>query len=712
MDRTVSYLTPDPENIHILPAGIFLKQRYQLQRLLGQGGFGITYLGWDHQQQTYVAVKEFFPQSIVCRDCSRSLEVRCNTQSLVPNFQSSKQRFLREASALERFRDIPAIVEISDYFEENNTAYIVMEYIAGVELKDYVARRGGRLSVDETLKLLEPVFEALIHVHRAGLVHRDISPDNIMLSSREGAKLLDFGAVRSVEAPGVDKALSHSTEAILKHGFAPIEQYNTRGSLGPWTDEYALCATIYYCLTGKVPEQVTLRLSEQIDLNWGAIPGLDANRCKALEKGMSIQPRDRFPDIGQLYAALYHSQTEPVGKPPEDPPRKPWKKILTTLAAAVLVVAMAFGVWKAVETLPDGKPPKNDGGKTGGTTEKGPEIYRPGTDPTDPSVETEPDVPEETMPSGTEETAPSAPEGPAEEETYPSRDWINNVITADPIGALLGTKVEGDTLEDYEDARNKVRSVVFLDKVEGAPEKPHYLGAGFNDSVIGWIKWNNGYADLYIAAEGGIAAPESCDMMFAGCCNMVYIDFGNAFHTESCESMTGMFYGCYDLQELDLRGFDTSRVTNMREMFRCCESLTDLKLGSFNTSRVTTMQGMFRECKSLLDLDVRSFDTSRVTNMSEMFSTCSGLQHIDLRNFDTSSLTNMNYMFSACHSLRSPDLGSFDTSKVVYMAGVFAWCGALEDLSVSWDVSSVKDHTRFMESGKTINGRPWAEYFQ
>ena len=132
MEKTVSYLSVDPGNVHVLPNGTYLKRRYQIQKLLGQGGFGITYLAWDHKMQTNIAIKEFFPQSIVGRNCTLSLEVCCNTQNLIPSFHSSKQRFLREAQALEKFRDISAIVGIEDYFEENNTAYIAMEYIAGV----------------------------------------------------------------------------------------------------------------------------------------------------------------------------------------------------------------------------------------------------------------------------------------------------------------------------------------------------------------------------------------------------------------------------------------------------------------------------------------------------------------------------------------------------------------------------------------------------
>lgn len=669
MEKTVSYLSVDPQNIHILPAGIVLKQRYQIQNLLGQGGFGITYLGWDHLLQTPVAIKEFFPQSIVNRDCSRSLEVRCNTQNMVPGFHSSKQRFLREAQALEKFRDIPAIVGILDYFEENNTAYIVMEYVSGMNLKEYVDRKGGRLTVEETLKLLEPVFLALIHVHKSGLVHRDISPDNIMLSPQEGAKLLDFGAVRSVENPGVDKPLTHSTEAILKHGFAPIEQYNTRGSLGPWTDEYALCATIYYCLTGTTPEPVTLRLTESLKIDWAGISGLDENSCRALEKGMSIQPHDRFSNVEELYRALYLGATVKAPVQSGASLGKNLKIALVSLIAALLVLAL--GSWMLVDAFGGRNTDSDDSSKGGGGREpsvSGPEI-------------TPPENPSDMLPEPPE-SSPSKPS----EETVPDQDWIENVMVEEPLNVILNTNPDVNDISDYEECRGKVGTVTFLDNLDGMPETVYHLGEGGTDRVVGWTQWNGGYMDIYIAAEGGINASKACKNLFAGCVALRSIDFGGAFHTDGCDNMKWMFYKCYQLRSLDVSGFDTSRVT--------------------------MMQAMFRECGGLTELDVSTFDTSKVMNMAQMFSTCTSIEYLDLSNFDTSRVENMSQMFSACRSLRSVDVSSFDTSRVYNMEGVFAWCNNLEDMTLAWDVSGVTNYAMFMADGKTINGKPWLQYFQ
>ena len=309
---------------HQLQPGTLLQGRYKLGRVLGQGGFGITYLGWDTLMNMTVAVKEFYPTGTVFRRTELSRNVRCDNEAMEPHFEYSKERFLREANALVRFKDIPEVVDILDLVKENNTTYIVMEYVRGVDLAKYIQMKGGRLGVDETFRILKPVMEALAKVHRGGIVHRDISPDNIILDPMGGAKLLDFGAVRAVEDPDVDKGLNKSTEAILKQGFAPIEQYNTRGSLGPWTDEYAMCATVWYCLTGKVPVEASIRVSEGIDPDWGSIPGLPMHQQKALEKGFSCRAKDRYRSLDELLADLFPTAADrvPVSLPypAETPP--------------------------------------------------------------------------------------------------------------------------------------------------------------------------------------------------------------------------------------------------------------------------------------------------------------------------------------------------------------------------------------------------------
>ena len=289
---------------HQLPVGTRLRGQYIIGRALGQGGFGITYLGWDDYLDMPVAIKEFYPNAMVTRECTVSATVHCTTEQVLPNYNASMERFLREAKALAKLRDVPEVVGVHGFFEENGTAYIIMEYVKGVDLATYVARKGGRLSPEETFRILKPVMEALDMVHEADLVHRDISPDNIMLHPRGGAKLLDFGAVRNVEGAEAGKDMARSTEAILKHGFAPAEQYNSRGGLGPWTDEYAMCATVYYCLTGQIPPQAVERMLEDVEVDFN-IPGLPKHQQAALTKGMAIRAKDRHGSMKKLLEALF-----------------------------------------------------------------------------------------------------------------------------------------------------------------------------------------------------------------------------------------------------------------------------------------------------------------------------------------------------------------------------------------------------------------------
>ena len=343
-------------NRNHLPPGTILNDRYLIGRSLGSGGFGITYIGCDLRLELKVAIKEYFPTDKVQRISDVSLEVSVPSDLVEQSFQNGKERFLDEARVMARMDKQPEIVSVRDFFECNNTAYIVMEYVRGMDLAKYIAMKGGRLSPDETFRILRPIMEALAKVHKGGIVHRDISPDNIILDPMGGAKLLDFGAVRAVEDPDVDKGLNKSTEAILKQGFAPIEQYNTRGSLGPWTDEYALCATVWYCLTGTVPTEVSLRMAEGIDPDWSTIEGLPAHQQKALEKGFSCRAKDRYKSIDELLADLFPEETaqaapEPAKEAPVEraakkakAPEKSGKKFWTVFTTAILALWLVLAV--------------------------------------------------------------------------------------------------------------------------------------------------------------------------------------------------------------------------------------------------------------------------------------------------------------------------------------------------------------------------------
>ena len=290
---------------HQLPVGTVVGGQYTLGKVLGQGGFGITYIGWDHVLNQRVAVKEFFPSGHAGRDSRSTLEVTSYDNKSAHDFETNKRRFLREAESLAKLWNIPQIIKVLRHFEEHGTAYIAMEFAEGTDLRHYLKDHGRPMTMEELLDVLGPIIQALSHVHNADLVHRDISPDNIMVLPNGGAKLLDFGAARYVENADAEKDRNTSTQAILKHGFAPPEQYRSHGALGPWTDIYAMCATVYFCLCGKIPPESMSRMMGEADLNLDKIPGLTQQQKDALERGMALIPKARIRTAEELYQALF-----------------------------------------------------------------------------------------------------------------------------------------------------------------------------------------------------------------------------------------------------------------------------------------------------------------------------------------------------------------------------------------------------------------------
>lgn len=238
-----------------LPAGSILDGRYIVGRVLGEGGFGITYIAQDYNTKQLVAIKEHFPSMLVTR--TQRVQVQLISRSMAEDFQQGKEKFLAEAKTLSQFKGLENICDIYSYFEENGTAYFAMEYVQGVPLDAYIKKLGRTLKHDEALELLMPVMKALGHVHSRGLIHRDISPDNIMVRPEGGAMLIDFGAARYSMGEK-----SQSLDVVLKHGFAPMEQYTRHGRQGPYTDVYAMAATIYYALSGKILSDAVERSQE------------------------------------------------------------------------------------------------------------------------------------------------------------------------------------------------------------------------------------------------------------------------------------------------------------------------------------------------------------------------------------------------------------------------------------------------------------------
>ena len=293
------------ENLHCLRKGTRLIGRYTIEGVLGQGGFGITYLGMDELHEKPVAIKEFFPQGIVTRNIEYQDTVTVTFVGEKDNYEKGKERFLKEARTMAKFSKDKGIVKALDFFEINNTAYIVMEYLEGVTLKQYLAEN-KRIDAEDLVELLVPLIEALDEIHSQGLIHRDISPDNIMVLPDGRIKLMDFGAARDYTEFG-EKSLS----IVLKPGYAPPEQYQTHGVQGSWTDIYALCATMYKCITGENPPDAIERVMDDHlkKISAFGIPVLPQIE-EAIIKGMSVAANDRYQNVGDFCEDLYGGYEE------------------------------------------------------------------------------------------------------------------------------------------------------------------------------------------------------------------------------------------------------------------------------------------------------------------------------------------------------------------------------------------------------------------
>lgn len=313
--------------LHKLSIGTVLADKYEIISILGEGGFGITYRGRTNDGKD-VAIKEYFPSSFAWIDSISEARMNGSSVNSKPGeadnrdnmYSKGLRRFLGEGRLLKEFQYLDGVVKVYDCFEANDTAYIVMEYVEGITLKEYVTKQ-GTLSYKELVSLLSPVMHALIQIHRRGIIHRDISPDNILIGLDNRARLIDFGAVGIIAEDKVEelswsRAYGTGVNAsgktvILKTGYAPPEQYIESGNLGAWTDVYGLAATIYMGLTGIAPTDAVERLSggsavsddelRRVLFDKTDITGWQAD---AILSGLALSVDERYSDMEEFYNGL------------------------------------------------------------------------------------------------------------------------------------------------------------------------------------------------------------------------------------------------------------------------------------------------------------------------------------------------------------------------------------------------------------------------
>ena len=631
-----------------LKPGTILDGKYLVGEMLGQGGFGITYIGFDLLLEQKVAIKEYYPMStgMVSRENSTTV-VWSSAVMQKSGMEKGFDSFLKEARKMAKLGGIPGVVGVKSVFIQNETAYIVMDFIEGETLLKKLQREGP-MDYGTCISLMTPIMQALAEVHKHGIIHRDISPDNIMVQNDGRLILLDLGAAKDLDIQGKDGNVQ-SSQMVAKHGFSPVEQYGQAGKIGPWTDVYAMAATIYYCCTGVLPPSATDRT---IGDTLTCRPRLTKEEFDVLAFCMSVLPQNRPQNMDALLQIVTHPagktppvrdvpKTEPVRpetrnlQPPKPDPGRPLPKwLIPGIAAAVAVIALIISV-----------------GSGGKKSSPAPSVKAPAAQ----TVATEP-----------------APTAPMEVRTMAAAE-----LAFDEDAFFWGQ-------ERY--MRKDVKTLTFQSSLQNVPSSAWDVSEAGDGSVLAWM--DNG--DLYVAADGAIAPNSDASWLFHKFVNLKTINFGNCFVTSSVTRMSGMFGGCSSLTGLDLSCFETSAVTDMYGVFSSCGSLTHLDLTSFDTSNVTDMSSMFDGCRSLTSLDLTSFDTSSVTDMGSMFNDCMSLPHLNLTSFDTSKATDMAFMFSGCNSLTRLDLSNFDTSNVTNMLWMFGLCYDLTSLNLSsFDASAV-----------------------
>lgn len=325
---------------YLLAPGSMLLDRYIIGKAVGSGGFGNVYKAWDRKLETIVAVKEYYPQSIVNR-IPGTAEVVLVSGKNRKEFEYGKSRLLQEARNIAKFSSHKNIVNVFEFFEENNTSYMVMEYLHGMPLNKYLKECGGKLDTETATFVVSAVCDALLPLHKAGIIHRDISPDNIYVCENKVITLFDFGAAEFPDG-------KNELPVIVKQGFAPPEQYETENRQGAWTDIYALGASLYLLLTGEKPDaspnrKVLDELKSPMEVN----PEITEQLSNAVMKAMAIDMHMRFQNVSDFKKAI---QGDLKVIPVEKERKKRKKRRMLGLIATILVLAIGItGIFGVLE---------------------------------------------------------------------------------------------------------------------------------------------------------------------------------------------------------------------------------------------------------------------------------------------------------------------------------------------------------------------------
>ena len=538
-----------------LKPGTILDGKYLVGEMLGQGGFGITYIGFDLLLEQKVAIKEYFPMStgMVSRE-NRSMVVWSTAMMGKTGTQKGFDSFLKEARKMAKLGGIPGVVGVKSVFIQNETAYIVMDFIEGETLLKKLQREGP-MPFDTCLSLLTPIIQALAEVHEHGIIHRDISPDNIMVRPDGRLILLDLGAAKDLDIQGRDGNVQ-SSQMVAKQGFSPIEQYQRNASIGPWTDVYAMAATIYYCCTGILPPTAVDRI---VDDTLTCQPLLTQAQFDVLAYCMSIRAENRPKNM----TALLQMAVRPQGGQAEPPRAVPTPQPPTPVETVKALPQVSAAPAAAKPTYPTPTP----------SAPPQPEAPRPAPTAVKPAYQT-----------------PASPQSSQQKRSFPK--WLIPVAAVvvlllcifigsakkasatDTVYVMAPTPYNGTSYfwgqERY--LREDVYYVSFLSSLKSAPSDAWDMSDAGDGSILAWMSGNN----LYVASNGKIAPNPNASNMFGRFVNLKEINFGRNFDTSNVTNMSYMFYNCRSLTKLDLSYFHASSATNTTSMFKNCDMLKTL----------------------------------------------------------------------------------------------------------------------------------------
>jgi len=317
-----------------------LQDKYHILMPIGQGGFSITYLSECLSDGKMVAVKEFF-NSLYMERSAPDNYIHIKNDSFYPQYIKEKRSFFDEWNTLKKYSLFPGCVSPISFFEENNTAYIVMEHLSGGSMKDIV-RTKGKYNADTISEKISQVLTLLDSMHERGYVHGDISPDNLVMDQEGNYKVIDFGAVRKIGTS------ANTDELLRKEGYTPVEVFNKRSEADPRSDIYSLCASLYFAMTGQAPEDALERMiMDELRPVSDICPEIDSLINELVMKGISMNPEDRWKNIKEIqdiFKQFKKSADERI-KEAEEKRRKQRNKKITIISCIFITIALMLTVF-------------------------------------------------------------------------------------------------------------------------------------------------------------------------------------------------------------------------------------------------------------------------------------------------------------------------------------------------------------------------------